>query len=735
MISLGKIRLFFFIQFLLVPLCAFAQGELKEERADTTLHLREVEVVGDNPLLHPQMSMVMLQGAEIERRPQMLGEPDILRALRSEPGVSEGIEGLSGLLVRGGESDQNLFLLHHLPLYQVNHLSGLFSAFNVAMVDRVQFLKSDFPANYGGRLSGICDVTLRESDFRQFHAKATLGALAGNIFITGPIIKDRMGITIGFRRSWAGFLTDKLVDKVNSMKVDDGNSQSNGYYFLDANVKLDYKISQRLKGYTHFYYSTDRMSMGDEESYLQEDSESAYTETDQMRLKWGNFGVATGLNYTPNAGQYLELNAYVSDYTSQFILDNNQQKNDNYTFSHKTNDNGITDMGLSAQGSLSIGQTIVIRGGVGMIHHRYRPERLCISSNIQADEALLSTPNSIVHANEISTWIHNTYMLTHRLQTSVGLRGVIYASQHKRHKMLEPRVNVCWQVHDRMSIKGSYMQTNQFEQQVSNSFISLSTDAWLPIGNIWQPLRSDQWSAGIYGSPSANCRVSIEGYYKTMRGLLEYRDGIGLFTTNESWSDKVTQGDGRAYGTDVSLSMRKGKLTGNIAYGLMWNTRMFDMLNEGRRFPAKYDNRHKLNINLNYKPSTQWEFFMGWTFISGNRVTLALENYERLDNAGFGSSIAPIGVPTAKWGADFYTSRNNVRLPDYHRLDVGVNFYQHYRNGWQGTWNVSLYNAYNRENPVVITKEIKWTEQGDTKRFKTYGLLSIIPSLSYTLKI
>ena len=735
---LNKAKSFLCVQWLLASsLCAFAQGG-HHEPVDTTLLLHEVEVVGNDPLRHSQMGAVMLHGIEIERQPQLLGEPDVLRVLRNEPGVSEGVEGLSGLLVRGGESDQNLFLLHHLPLYQVSHLSGLFSAFNVAVVERVQFLKAGFPAVYGGRLSGICDVTMRESDFNSYHAQATEGTLAGNVLLTGPVIKDRLAVTVSFRRSWAEFLTEKVLDKVNSLKTDGEGDKQGNYYFMDTNLKLDYRITNRLKGYTHFYYGTDRMSMGSENTFQGQDGVNTYAETDRMRLRWGNRGAATGLSYSPRTGLYMEMDAYVTDYMSQFRLDNDQEDNPGHAFSHKTNDNGITDIGFSAQGSLDMGQAVVFRAGAGLVHHRYRPEWLNISTNMQEDNVIQEPLAPDVHANEVYAWIHNTFTLTKGLQVSLGLRGVDYTSLHCSHTMLEPRVGACWQANEKMSIKGSYMRTNQFEQQVSNSFISLSTDAWLPIGESWDPLQCDQWSVGIYGKIPADCHVSVEGYYKSMRGLLEYRDGLGVFTVNGTWDNKVTQGDGRAYGCDVSLYREKGRLTGSIAYGLMWNTRQFDLLNDGKRFPAKYDNRHKLNINLQYKLSDLWEAFLGWTYISGNRLTLALENFERLDNAGFGTDIAPIGLPPAKWGSNFYTSRNNVRLPDYHRLDVGVSFHQHYRNGWQGTWNVSLYNAYNHVNPVTITKEAKDIEQGDipwTTRYKTYGLLPIIPSLSYTLKI
>lgn len=724
--------------FFLFSLCIFAQGEKKTEPADTTLLLREVEVVGNDLLRHPQMGAVVLQGAEITRQPQLLGEPDVLRTLRSEPGVSEGVEGLSGLLVRGGESDQNLFLLHHLPLYQISHLSGLFSAFNVAIVDRVQFLKAGFPASYGGRLSGICDVTMRESDFNIYHAQVTVGLLAGNVLLTGPIIKDRLAFTVSVRRSWAEFLTERVLDKVNSLKDNGEGDKQENYYFMDANLKLDYRISRHLKGYTHFYYGTDRMSMGSEKAFQQQDGNSTYTETDKMKLKWGNCGAATGLTYTPKPGLLLELDGYFTDYRSRFGLDNDKKDNMGNTYSHKRNDNGITDTGVSAQGSIEVGRAVVFRAGTSTVHHHYRPERLSISSNMQDGDATIITQAEDVHANELSVWTYNTIMLTRRLQVLAGLRGVVYTSQHRRHTVLEPRVNVCWQPSEEVSLKGSYMRANQFEQQVSNSFINLSTDAWLPIGDCWEPLRSDQWSAGIYARLHDGCHVSVEGYYKSMDGLLEYLDGLGVFSLTTTWDSKVTQGNGRAYGCDVSVKKGKGRLTGCIAYGLMWNTRLFDMLNEGRRFPAKYDNRHKLNINLSYRLSDRWEAFLGWTFISGNRLTLALENFKRLDNAGFSNDIAPVGLPPTKWGSDFYTSRNNVRLPDYHRLDVGISFHQYYRNGWQGTWNVSLYNAYNRVNPVAITKEAKGLEREYspwTTRFKTYGLLPIIPSLSYTMKI
>lgn len=726
----------------LLLLIGNSQARAQEEDGHPSKKIQEIVVVGskargDN-LLSPQMGAVTFSAEEVAKRPSLFGEPDLLRFIQQEAGVSGGVEGKSGLLVRGGQNDENLFLLHHLPLYSVTHLGGLFSSFNMAAVDRVAFLKTCFPASYGGRLSSITDVTLRQSDYNAFQGQATIGMLAGSLMLTCPLVKDRLAIIVGMRRSWSQYMLDKVVTETSSLQPDEDSNEDTDYVFADANLKLDYRLGRSTSGYAHFYYGYDDMEVEGVKT-RQTGSEESYTEDNAMLLKWVASGTAMGLTYTPDSVVEVHAHAYLTHYSSLYNLDNDRRYGSTYDYNHKKDENGLTDAGISASAGVAATHWLSLKAGLDATYHRYRPEHITLESNDEGTNVLTGTGSPVVHANETALWTDNTIKMGRSLNLMLGLRWVGYASEGGRHSLFEPRASACLSLSETASLKASYMRGNQFVQQVPGTFISLSTDAWLPTAGHWKPKQSDQVSAGLYVCLPQLCDFVVEGYYKWLRGLLEYKDGVSLFTETASWTDKLTQGDGHAYGADISLSRVYGRLTGNISYGLMWNYRHFDTLNGGRTFPAKYDNRHKLNINAMFQLSKSWEFGMGWTYATGNRLTLALDNYQDLHGAGFTSLIAPLPTGRNTYGIGYYEERNNVRLPAYHRMDMSATYSQHYRNGWEGRWTLSIYNVYNRKNPIAVTKEgMDDIWRGDGRwitRFHTYGFMSIVPSLSYTLKI
>ena len=709
------------------------------QETEKTHRIQEIIVLGNNPqadnLLSTQVGLTNLNAEEIVKTPTLFGEPDILRTIQSQAGVSGGIEGFSGILVRGGGNDQNLFILHHLPLYNVSHLGGLFSTFNIAATERAKFYKSGFPAQYGGRVSSVTDIKLRESDFEAYHGQASLGLLSGNVFVTGPIIEDYLAFSAAIRRSWSELITIPALALINKSKKDEGTKKIFGYSFMDANVKFDYRFSDMLTGFTHLYYGSDAVKTGDEEFSTME--ANTYEEQSLWKLKWGNAGAATGLAWHPNDVVLASANAYYVKYESDFKTTDDEETDDGSMYSHKSNQNSIADIGVSLEGSLNLDDVAVLKLGGNYVSHRYSPEKVTIESSTQ-DESFLPTDNAPdIKAKELSVWTDNTLSLSDWLSFSLGARWDKWSSEGRNFSHLEPRASMRLTFNDMVSLKGSYSRTHQYVQQVSNSYIDLPTDAWLPTGTKFKPLESDQIAVGIYGNLAEGCFFSVEGYYKWMRNLLEYKEGVYTFSPSVSWEDKLTQGEGWAYGTDISLNKVKGRLTGSIGYGLMWNYRQFDELNGGARFPAKYDNRHKLNIKGQYMLTDKVELNFAWTYVTGNRVTLALQNYQKLNDAGFTDDLAPLGLEGVKWGTDYYSQRNNVRLPAYHRLDIGVSITTKYDNDMTGIWSFGLYNAYCRFNPVALTKkgiEVMYGEEAWSTKYQTYGLLPVIPSISYTLK-
>lgn len=706
--------------------------------------LDEVLVIGNQDkqknLLSPRVGSVSISSELIRNIPTLLGEADVLKALQIQPGVSGGVEGFSGMYVRGGENDGNLYVLHNLPLYHVSHIGGLFSSFNVASIEKADFYKSGFPPVFGGRISSITNIQLKESDYENYRGQATIGLLSGNIFITGPIKKDKLAFSAGLRRSWLDVITAPTLAIMNKINKKDGKKKIGRYAFSDLNLKLDYKGSGGTKSYMQFYWGDDYLKIG--EGNFSHDGGSSYEEESVTRMKWGNWGVSTGVDVRTSMTTSFSMNAYYTHYSSSFKQGQEEHSSEDgisvSEYTHKKNVNGINDLGINGGMEKHFSENYRLKAGLNYVYHDYRPEQLSVESNKDNYDSNILIGGESVKAHEVAFYVDNDLSITERLQTNIGLRGVFYYSSGKGHTALEPRLNLRYLLDDNFSLKVGYSKMTQFVQQICNSYISLPTDSWQPISDHWKPLTSDQISIGLYGNLPAGLYFSIEGYYKWMDNLLEYKEGINTFSSDLNWSEKLVSGKGHAYGMDISINRNVGKLTGSISYGLLWNRRQFVSLNGGRSFPSKYDNRHKLNIICNYQLNQTVELNAGWTYMTGNRVTLALNNYHGTEGAGFPEDMAPSGVIQDKWGLDYYSTRNNVRLPAYHRLDIGVNFYRRLAKGRQSIWNISLYNAYSRMNPIAINKKGLEKINGESGQwitnFQTLGIFPVIPSISYTYK-
>lgn len=327
------------------------------------------------------------------------------------------------------------------------------------------------------------------------------------------------------------------------------------------------------------------------------------------------------------------------------------------------------------------------------------------------------------------------------VRINAGVRFSLFNVQGKTYTGVEPRVSLRWLLADNLSFKASYSRMNQYVHLISNSFISLPTDAWMPVTRKLKPLLSDQVSAGFYYDLNKTYSFSVEGYYKTMENLLEYRDGHTFTPSYLNWEEKLTAGDGCAYGAEFMVRKETGRTTGWIGYGLSWADRKFDELNLGERYPARFDNRHKLNIVVMHKISPKVEISAAWSYASGNHVTLSLENYEEQKTGGRFDYTGGYGNDPLYNSIDYYEGRNNYQLPAYHRLDLGLKIYRPKKKGRMGIWTISIYNVYSRMNPFMIYKSDKEVKDSNSAYgykyvpvFKTVGIMPIIPSISYTYK-
>ncbi|MDR0429401.1 MAG: TonB-dependent receptor [Tannerellaceae bacterium] len=707
--------------------------------------MRLPEIIVTTPkiskLKSSQMGVLTLQQEDIKNIPTVFGEVDVIKVLQTQPGVSSGAEGLTGMYVRGGNRDENLFMLEGIPLYHVTHLGGLFSAFNVEAVDDVIFYKSSFPAQYGGRLSSVLDIHTKNGNTEDYHGSVTLGLTSGNLSVEGPVFNKKTSFIFSVRRSWLDALSASALAIMNVKDQDAGKKLIGRYAFTDMNIKVNHSFNRRSHVCVNVYYGNDYFKIG--EKYFSK-KDMFFENENIMRLNWENFLVSAGWSYVFNDKMKMEVTPSFTHYISTLgrkVFDRSGKKGDvdyEEQQSEKTTENGINDTGCRIHFDYRPMPNHHVNFGCNYIYHRFLPEWNRIHTtffNTSATE--VSQNKETVPAGETAFYLEDDWDLSSVVRLNTGLRFGMFNVGGKTFQTLEPRVSVRILLSEKMSLKSSCSRMNQYVQQISDSYISLPTDFWMPVNRHFKPLVSDQISTGIYYEHPKDYFFSIEGYYKWMNHLLDYKEGYSFMPVSVDWANKLTSGRGWSYGLEWTARKESGKINGIVGYGLMWSDRQFDEINQGKRFAAKYDNRHKINIMIHYKPNKRVEINGSWTYVTGNRITLSLEDYQDLPSAGFGSALAPSNPYQDGWGISYYDTRNNVRLPAYHRLDVGINLYRPKENGRMGIWNISVYNAYCRLNPIVIRKHTLYNDETGKKinpRFQTAGIFPLIPSVSYTYK-
>lgn len=712
--------------------------------------LDEVLITGSGPssqstVQNTQMGSIEVKQATIRATPTLMGEADIIRTLQLTPGVSMGTEGISGLYVRGGNVDENLFLIDGNPVYQLNHLGGIFSAFNAEAIKGMDFYKAGFPARYGGRLSSVVDVQTKEGNMKEFHGSASIGLLAGNLNLEGPIIKDRTSFAINLRRTWLDLITAPTFAIINRKSEERGGKINARYAFHDLNARIDHRVNDRSRLFVSLYNGNDVLEASTEDEPNPQSLYQEYYSSMQTKLRWGNLVASAGWTYAFNNRLFGKISSFYTRYQSNISYreEDKSLEEENGSRSHWFDEavsaSGITDLGVRTSFDYQPVANHHLRFGGDYVLHHFRPEysRIRSEQSSKPDSMQIGAifSNEKLPAHELSAFIEDDWSLSSAIRLNAGLRLSMFNIDGKTYTGIEPRLSVRWLLAPDLSIKASYSRMNQYVHLISNSFLNLPTDSWMPVTSRLKPLLSDQFSLGGYYNWNNLLHFSLEGYYKHSANLLEFTDGQSLIPSSVAWDRKLTAGTGRSYGLEWMVRKTSGATTGWIGYALSWSDRQFDALNQGVRFPARYDNRHKLNVVVMHKLSARVELSAAWTYTSGNYTTLSLESYDPLYTdhlpGGTGSGYGYIDPDI-----DYYNARNNYQLPAYHRLDLGINIYRPKKKGRMGIWNVSLYNAYCRMNPIVIQKTDHWDEpSGKTYPvFKQYSFLPILPSVTYTYK-
>lgn len=713
--------------------------------------LEEVVITGQSndkqSVLSTQMGALEINQQTIRSTPVMFGEADIIKTLQLTPGVSAGTEGTAGMYVRGGNVDENLFLIDGNPVYQINHIGGIFSAFNPEAISGMDFFKSGFPSRYGGRLSSVVDVHTKEGNMKEYHGSASIGLISGNLNFEGPIIKDRTSFNIGLRRTWLDVLSAPAVAIANKITKKDGTRLRARYAFHDLNLKVNHIFNDRSRMYLSLYNGNDVLKGGSTD-FPDQDSDNNYNYDSDVSLRWGNIMATAGWTYVFNNRLFGKVSGVFTRYHSRLrntehdVVGNEGDEDYSDSFRENETNTGITDFGLRTSFDYLPASAHHIRFGGDYLVHRFHPEynrSVAYEKNEETSvEIGQEFANDLLWGHEAGVYAEDDWTLSSAVRLNAGLRFSLFNVQGKTYTGLEPRVSLRWLLDDNLSFKASYSRMNQYVHLISNSFISLPTDAWMPVTRKLKPLISDQVSAGFYYNLNKEYNFSVEGYYKTLDNLLEYRDGHTFTPSFVNWEDKLTAGEGRSYGAEFMVRKETGRTTGWVGYGLSWFDRQFDELNQGARYPARFDNRHKLNIVVMHKISPKVELSAAWSYASGNHVTLSLENY--YENGTGSPTNNDNHYMDASESIDYYEGRNNYQLPAYHRLDLGIKIYRPKKKGRMGIWTVSIYNVYSRMNPFMIYKSDKTVPDPGSSYgknvpvFKTIGIMPIIPSISYTYK-
>jgi len=664
--------------------------ELDIELSADNQELEEVVIYGESEDANVQsieMGVNKLDIQTIEKIPALLGEVDILRSIQLLPGVSSVGEGTSGFNVRGGSVGQNLVLLDEAPIYNSSHLLGFFSVFNPDAVRDVKLYKGGIPSQYGGRISSVLDIRMKEGNSKKFSAVGGIGTIFSRLTLEAPIVKDRSSFVVAGRRSYIDVLARPFTDL-----FDDGAK----LYFYDLTLKAHYDISKRDKIFLSGYLGRDVFKF---------DANQGFT--------WGNNTATLRWNHLFNNRLFSNISFIFSDYDYSLAFGDNEL--DKFEWKSK-----IRTLSLKPQLTYFVNTNNIWSFGGELNYYRFTPANAVGVSN--GDVSNISLP--LKYTTEFALYFGNELNFGESFSIQYGLRGsgyfyigpgyvyefqTIVPGQRKLltsseyiedgeiiqdYFTLEPRISVKVQTSPNSSIKASYNRMAQYIHLISNTTASNPLDIWTPSTNNIKPQIGDQYSLGFFKNFGKNnmYEASIEAYYKDTQNQIDYIDGADILI-NQYLEGELLPGIGRAYGLELYVKKRYGKINGWISYTLGKSELKVDGINNNEWYPTRYDQLHNLSIAGFYELTKRWTFSATFTFISGTPTTFPTSRFEVQDYL----------IPYNE-----YSTRNNTRIPNYHRLDISATLHgkKFRKNGKERKnrdyWVFGVYNAYARRNPFSI---------------------------------
>lgn len=670
----------------------------------------------DENVSSADVGKVDLSVDKLKTLPAFMGEVDVLKTIQLLPGIQASGEGNAGFYVRGGGADQNLILLDGATVYNTGHLFGFFSVFNADALKNTTVIKGGMPAEYGGRLSSVLDITMKEGNNKRFEAKGGIGLIASRLTLEGPIQKNKSSFIISGRRTYASEIAQPRINKTDF--------KGSGYYFYDLNAKLNYIISDKDRIYLSGYFGRDVFTFSSSDRDF------------ETQIPWGNATGSLRWNHLFNDKLFMHTTAVYNSYNFKFLADISGFKLDYFS--------GVRDYNLKVDFDYFPAVNHKVKFGANYTWHKFSPSRL--EAEVQGEE--VEPIEEINRAHEASIYIQDEWDITDQFKVNAGLRGTLFAQVGpydytinedevksygngdlvKVYPALEPRLNFRYRISDNMSLKGSVTYNTQFVHLVSNSSSTLPTDTWLPSSRRIRPQKAWQYSLGWFQNFKDNAyEASVEVFYKSLQNQIDYAESYVPTGPNTKLEDDFVFGRGRAYGAEFFVKKRVGKFNGWIGYTISRSERIFNRENQeissGNWFVSTFDRPHDISIALNYEFSPKWILSGVWVYASGQAITVP-------------ESIAFINnTPNVIYG-----DRNTYRIPAYHRADISLTFRPQVnsKRKFKSEFNVSAYNLYNRRNIYFIYFPSEFNDTNNDEVLDTYqnkaiavSIFPIIPSITW----
>ncbi len=705
--------------------------ELKPEESEELAEFTVRDERTNDNTESTDMGRMDLDIEQVKVLPAFMGEVDVLKTVQFLPGVQSGGEGNSGFYVRGGGPDQNLILLDEAPVYNAAHLFGFFSVFNADAIKNMEIIKGTMPANYGGRLASVLDINMKDGDYRDYHASGGIGLISSRLTVEGPIKKDTSSFILSGRRTYIDVLTKPLIKE-------DSPFFGTGYYFYDLNAKLNYRFSDKDRLFASGYFGRDVFNFASADAGF------------QMNVPWGNATGSLRWNHLFGDRLFMNATAIYSDYDFAFGATQDD-------FSLRL-ESGIRDANGKVDFTWYPNEDHNVKFGANYIYHIFTPSSVTAE---QGETEFDLGGKKKIYANEISAYVLDDFKLTDRIKMNVGYRqslfqqlgpftryekdavgNVLSETPYERGEVVaqyfgyEPRFAMRYKISDSASIKAGVSHNYQYVHLASISGISLPTDIWFPSTSLVKPQINTQYSIGFFKNFQKNLyEFSVELYYKDMNNLIEYAEGAEPSDNiNNNVDADLVFGTGYSYGAEFFFKKAYGDFNGWVGYTWSKTMRIFEEINNGDPFPAKYDRRHDLSVVATYKLNEHWTFGAAFVFGNGNNITMPAGYY----------------VVDGQTAFD-YGPRNSFQMPNYHRADLSATWYadefktiideetgkeKKVKKKLQSSVTISVYNAYNRANPFVIFIDTDGDAAAGTitNTAKQVTLFPILPAVTWNFK-